>query len=286
LAQEVERFAPAKVNLALHVLGRHPDGYHELDTLVVFADVGDTVSVRPADAIALSVDGAFAGIAPPGGDNLVLKAAALLRERAGVAAGAEIRLTKRLPAGAGFGGGSADAAAALHALNDLWVLGLGLDALMLIGQALGADVPMCLVSQALRARGRGERIGPVEGWPALPMVLAWPGAPASTASVFATLAGRQNPPLSDLGAPATPAEAAALLAACRNDLEEPAQRLVPAIGTVLETLRATEGCLLARMSGSGSGCFGICADRYATRRAAAALASIQPDWWVKAAEAR
>ncbi len=115
MSKSVERLAPAKVNFALHVLGRRPDGYHDLDTLAVFADLGDRLSVSPADELSLAVNGPLAGHAPPGDDNLVLRAARLLRQRADVAAGAAIRLGKRLPAGAGLGGGSADAAAALHA---------------------------------------------------------------------------------------------------------------------------------------------------------------------------
>jgi 4-diphosphocytidyl-2-C-methyl-D-erythritol kinase len=282
----VERFAPAKVNLALHVVGRRPDGYHELDTLVAFADVGDRIRVHAADALTLSVSGPLAAHAPAGEDNLVLKAARLLKARCNVAGGAAVELEKHLPAGAGFGAGSADAAAALHALNRFWNLRLPGESLAEIGGALGADVPMCVAGRTLRARGRGEALTFVEGWPALPLVLVWPGEPVSTAAAFAALARRENPPLTQFPAPASPVEMAEWLAGCRNDLQEPAARLVPAIEAALEALRRTEGCLLARMSGSGSGCFGMYAEAAGARKASDLLARSQPEWWVQAVEAR
>jgi 4-diphosphocytidyl-2-C-methyl-D-erythritol kinase len=282
----VERFAPAKVNLALHVVGRRPDGYHELDTLVAFADVGDRIRVRTADALTLSVSGPFSAHAPAGEDNLVLKAARLLTARCNAPGGAAIELEKHLPAGAGFGGGSADAAAALHALNRLWGLGLPGESLAELGEALGADVPMCVAGRTLRARGRGEALTLVEGWPALPLVLVWPGEPVSTAAVFAALARWENPPLPPFPAPAGLVAAAEWLSGCRNDLEEPAAALAPAIGAALEGLRETEGCLLARMSGSGSGCFGLYGDSSAAAVAAASLRTAAHGWWIEETTAR
>ena len=278
----VERFAPAKINLALHVLGRRPDGYHEIDTLAVFADVGDRVRVRAADAVTLSVFGPFADAAPAGDDNLAMRAARLLKDETGFSGGAEIRLEKNLPAGAGFGGGSADAAAALHALNDLWGLRLSFEELSPMAGVLGADVPMCLFSRALRARGRGELLEPIGGWPALPLVLAWPGRGAATADVFAALTRRRESPLRQPPTPSESADAAEWLAGCRNDLQEAAMALVPEVASALRGLHRTEGCLLARISGSGSGCFGLYRAGSEAEAAELFLRQAEPRWWVAA----
>ena len=283
MPEAVERFAPAKVNLALHVLGRRPDGYHDLDTLVVFADIGDRVRVRVADALTVSVSGPFAAHAPSGDDNLVMRAARRLKDETGFSGGAEIGLEKNLPVGAGFGGGSADAAAALHALNDLWGLRLSFEELSPMAGALGADVPMCLVSRALRARGRGERLEPIDGWPALPLVLAWPGRGAETADVFAALTRRRGSPLPQPRTPSEPAGAAEWLAGCRNDLQEPAMSLVPEVAGALRGLHGTESCLFARMSGSGSGCFGLYRVGSEAEAAELFLRQAEPRWWVAAA---
>jgi 4-diphosphocytidyl-2-C-methyl-D-erythritol kinase len=285
LPEPIRRRAAAKVNLALHVLGRRADGYHELDTFVVFADIGDRLEVAAADSLTLSLSGPFAAHAPPGSENLAFRAAMLLKA-VGTASAAAIGLEKNLPAGAGFGGGSADAAATLAALNDLWGLRLEHDELAAFGRELGADVPMCLHGAALRARGSGDRIEPVPGWPALPLVLVWPGRPVSTAAAFGALRTRTNPPLPDPPRAQTPAELARFLAACRNDLEQPALDLAPEIAEALDAIRATQGCLLARMSGSGSGCFGIYRERGEADSAAARLRAARPAWWVTAAEAR
>jgi 4-diphosphocytidyl-2-C-methyl-D-erythritol kinase len=286
LAASIERRAAAKVNLALHVVGRRPDAYHELDTVAVFADAGDTVTVSANEALGLEVTGPFGFHAPADGENLVLKAATLLKEAKNVRGGAAIRLKKNLPAGAGFGGGSADAAAALLALNEVWNLSLGLDELARIGGALGADVPMCLVSRALRARGTGERIEPVESWPSLPLVLVWPGVPVATSAVFAALRRRDGRPLPEPWPAETPAVLTRWLQKCRNELEEAALGLAPEIGEALQALRGTGQCLIARMSGSGSGCFGLYTDRAAAEAAAIALRKARPGWWVAATLAR
>ena len=282
----MERLAPAKINLALHILGRRPDGYHELDTVAVFADIGDRISVRSADRLSLSVCGPLASHAPPGADNLVLRAAAALQEHAGHRGGAEIRLEKHLPSGAGLGGGSADAAAVLDGLNTLWELGASRDELCAVGVALGADVPMCTAARALRARGTGERIDPIEGWPALPLVLVWPGRAVSTAAAFAGLGCRENAPLPDVPRAASAAELAGWLMTCRNDLEGPAMCLAPEIGEALGALRASAGCLFARMSGSGAGCVGLYAGMAEARAAAASIGSARQTWWTAAALAR
>ncbi len=281
--------APAKINLALHVTGRRPDGYHELDSLVVFATAGDRLE-RLDRGPPLALAGRFAAeletLAPA--DNLVLKAVAAL----GLPP-APLRLDKRLPVASGLGGGSADAAAAIRLLARS--AGAAVDP-GLAGRRplapgpfadevrrLGADVPMCLLGRPVRAGGIGERLALLPGLPTLPLVLVNPGAAVSTPAVFARLERRDNPPLPDL--PAAFADAAALaawLAATRNDLEAPAIALEPSIATALGLLRSRGDCLAARMSGSGATVFGLFPDEPAAARAAAAIAAARPDWWVVA----
>jgi 4-diphosphocytidyl-2-C-methyl-D-erythritol kinase len=268
--------APAKVNLALHVTGRRADGMHLLDSLVVFPRLGDLVEAEPAQGLSLAVDGAFARDLGAGADNLVLRAAALLRPPG---RGAALRLTKSLPVASGLGGGSADAAATLRLLARLWQAPPPPPAATL---ALGADLPVCLAGQPARMRGIGEDLTPV-ALPSFWLVLANPGVPVATAAVFADLAGRSNPPM-----PAPPAFADAeglfaFLAAQRNDLEAPAAALAPAIGQALAALAAQPGCRLARMSGSGATCFGLFATEAAALAAAAEIRRAAPAWWVAAA---
>jgi len=270
-------FAPAKVNLALHVTGRRDDGYHTLDSLVAFPRVGDRLEAEPAAGLSLAIDGPFAGDLGTGADNLVLRAALLLRGAA--AHGAALRLVKSLPVASGIGGGSADAAAALRLLSRLWDLPMPPGAAL---AALGADVPACAAATACRMRGIGERLDPV-ALPPFWLVLANPGVPVSTPGVFAALAERANPPM-----PAPPSfpDADALadwLAAQRNDLERPAAALAPAIGTVLEAIAAQPGCRLARMSGSGATCFGLFTAAAPALAAAEALRRAGSSWWTVAA---
>lgn len=268
-----EAFAPAKVNLCLHVTGRRADGYHLLDSLVVFADAGDTVAARPAESWSLTVDGPFAaGLS--GDDNLVLRAA---RMTAGPAAA--LRLTKRLPVASGIGGGSADAAATFRALAamDGRPVPPGTE-------ALGADVPVCLAGRPTRMSGIGERLISVPDLPAAHLVLVNPGRPLSTPNVFTALTCTDNGPLPALRVWRDTADLAAWLATTRNDLEAPARMLEPAVGAALSRIAATPGCLLARMSGSGATCFGLYASAPEARAAAAALA--HPGWWVTDAAIR
>jgi len=278
--------APAKINLALHVTGRRDDGYHLLDSVAVFADFGDRVAIGPAEELHLAISGPFAAHAPGDASDLAFRAAQAFFARAGLPLVAAIRVEKNIPAGAGLGGGSSDAAAVLVGLDRFFQMRLPAAELREIGLRLGADVPMCLAGSALRARGVGETIVVIEGWPALPMVLVWPGSAVSTAAAFKSLARRENPPLPPLPKAGTAAELAEWLRNCRNDLEAPSLALAPAIGAVLEALRATPGCLIARMSGSGSACFGIYPDMTAARAAAKALAAAEPHWWVRATVAR
>jgi 4-diphosphocytidyl-2-C-methyl-D-erythritol kinase len=284
-AQVVQRCAPLKINLALHVTARRGDGYHDLDTLAVFARTGDTVRVAAAGGLRLTVEGPLAHHAPQGPHNLVFRAAETLLAHAGGRTGAAITLEKCVPAGAGFGGGSSDAAATLLALNDWWGLHLAQPELARLGAEIGADVPMCLTTRALRARGVGDVIDPIEGWPELPMVLVWPGIGLSTPQVFAGLRRRENPPLPPIPASPTVRRAAEWLASTRNDLEDAAIAAAPVVGKALDRLRAT-GCLLARMSGSGSGCFALYASEGEAEAAAAEIAGREPGWWVMPTIAR
>ncbi|MEI6800863.1 MAG: 4-(cytidine 5'-diphospho)-2-C-methyl-D-erythritol kinase [Pseudomonadota bacterium] len=274
MRQAVQRVARAKVNLALHVVGRRADGYHLLDSLVAFADFGDVVTVEPAAALSLTITGPMGDGLSAGPDNLVLKAALAFASPLGAA----ITLDKRLPVASGIGGGSADAAAALRALAALWGCDLPSAAQVL---ALGADVPVCLAGQSCRMAGIGDQISPV-ALPAAYLVLVNPGEALGTAAVFSALARRDNASLPKPDALPDAAALAAFLHLCRNDLQAPALALVPQIGDVLAALSAQEGCLLARMSGSGATCFGLFATPGAAERAALSLRSTA-GWWVQAA---
>lgn len=259
----VEAFAPAKVNLTLHVTGQRADGYHLLDSLVAFADVGDRLWLTEGDAMRLSVSGPFADGVPLDHRNLVWRAA----ELAGWTG--EIRIEKNLPHGAGIGGGSSDAAAVLNALG-------AADN----GASLGADVPVCRVGRAVRMRGIGEVLDPAEGWPNLHAVLVNPGVHVPTPAVFKALQTKTNAPMSDV--PETLADPFHWLAQQRNDLQSPATRLTPDIAPVLTALNDQPGVKFVRMSGSGATCFALF-DEAAMRDAAAdALTHAHPDWWVKA----
>jgi len=280
-AAALREAAPAKINLALHVTGRRSDGYHELDSLVVFTAAGDRLTARPDDDISLKIEGPMAaGLEADG--NLVLRAAEALHHQAGgPRRGARLVLEKHLPVASGIGGGSADAAAALRLLDRLWGLGASIEDLAQTGIALGADVPVCVYGRPARMSGIGERILLLETLPELPLVLVNPGCAVSTPDVFARLASRDNPPLPPLPAAfSSPGEMAGYLSGCRNDLEAPARALAPAIGEVVAALADSPGCLIARMSGSGATCFGLFADTGAADAAARALAAHRPGWWV------
>ncbi len=271
----VDSFAPAKVNLALHVVGRRTDGYHLLDSLVAFVAVGDRLSLRAAPETRLSVVGPRAEGVPTGPENLALRAAAMAAPGQGVA----ITLDKRLPAEAGIGGGSADAAAVLRAVAVL--LGrprLGAETAV----ALGADVPVCLSSGAQRMEGIGERLTALPPLPPVWAVLVNPGVPVPTGAVFAALACRENPGLPpELPRWREAAELGQWLTAQRNDLQPPAIAAVPAVAEVLAALRAQPGCLAARMSGSGASCFGLFPRPAHADAAVAAIVRDAPRaWWV------
>jgi 4-diphosphocytidyl-2-C-methyl-D-erythritol kinase len=275
----VVEFAPAKINLDLRVLGRRPDGYHELDSVVVFAALTDHLRVASDAGLGLELVGPEAGPLRALPDNLVLRAARLMAEAAGRRPDVRIRLEKRIPVAAGLGGGSADAAALLRALDRLWHLGLGYRRLVALALRLGADVPACLRSRPVRMRGIGERLEPLAGLDPFHLVLANPRVPTPTAQVFEAL---EAPPL-EAGAPsAGGAPERRWLEAGANDLERPAVALVPVIGTVLETLRTLPQVRLVRMTGSGATCFALFDHWTASERAAARLLELRPGWWVQA----
>ncbi|WP_408629777.1 4-(cytidine 5'-diphospho)-2-C-methyl-D-erythritol kinase [Aliiroseovarius salicola] len=267
-------FAPAKVNLTLHVTGQRKDGYHLLDSLVVFADVGDRITVRPNDANRLEVIGPKAAGVPTDGSNLVCKAADLF----GVPV--HITLSKHLPAMAGIGGGSSDAAATVLALAELTG-----DARLPDVTTLGADVRVCLMRQASRMRGIGEDVSPIEAMPPLFAVLANTGVEVSTPSVFKALECKNNPPMpKKLPRWKTTAAFINWLATQRNDLEAPAIKGTPQIADTLEALNALPDVRLVRMSGSGATCFALFETREQAERAAAVLRDEQPNWWVEACQ--
>lgn len=259
--------AYAKINLALHVRERMPDGYHRIETLFAFCTDGDRLYAEAARGMSLFIAGPFAAGLPADDTNLVLRATRALAEAVGVATGAELRLDKRLPVASGIGGGSADAAAALRLLPRLWNIEADEDMLRSVAARLGADVPACLASRAARGDDRGDRLRPASLPPGAAVLLVNPRVPLSTATVFARWDGV------DRGAmPNDPASG-------RNDLQGPALALCPAIGDVLSVLEAQEGAALVRMSGSGATCFALFEDAAARDRADARVAALHPGWW-------
>lgn len=288
----LSRLAPAKINLFLHVTGRRPPdaehaGYHELESLVVFAQdetACDRVVAAQAASLSLTVDGPQASALPQDGtDNLVLRAARLLQPmnlKTGAEKGAALTLHKVLPIASGIGGGSADAAATLHALRALWQIEIDDDALAQAALKLGADVPVCLQGKATMMNGVGERLVALPGLPPIWLVLVNPGIAVATAEVFAALGGRFSPPQPLERKPDSAADLAILLRARRNDLEAPARFLAPEIDPVLAALRAQAGCLLARLSGSGATCFGLFASRRDADFAARNISRAHSRWWV------
>ncbi len=266
--------APAKVNLALHVTQQRADGYHLLDSLVCFADFGDHISVAEAETLKLEVTGPAGMAVPLGSDNLILRAAALF----GADKGACITLDKQLPVASGIGGGSADAAACLRLLAELWQTPLPDPAAVL---ALGADVPVCLMGQNVRMLGIGERLQPVPQMPKFPAVLVNPGCALATRAVFGAMTQKTNPPLADLPNSDDFTLWLDFLLAQRNDLQSAAITLAPEIATVLDVLARFADCKLARMSGSGATCFGLFETIDQAAQAATALSVDHPEWWVQ-----
>ena len=287
-ARPLRYFAPAKINLYLHVTGQRPDGYHELDSLVIFAPIGDDIYVSPADNLTLEIIGPEAQALREFelSENLVFRAAQMLTEKYRVTTGAAITLNKILPVASGIGGGSADAAATLKALVDLWKLKPAAGELAELALALGADVPVCLKGRPQRMTGIGEKLHETSAMPNGCLVLVNPRVGQPTSNVFAELhrgkwkARGYVPALpSDLDFYAYVSE----LKLRANDLEQPAIRLAPVIKSVLAEIRAQSNCRLARMSGSGATCFGLFQKMEEAEVAATEIRRLQPDWWIQTA---
>ena len=285
---QLERLAPAKVNLFLHVGPLGEDGYHPICSLVTFADKGDLVRLRVGKDDGFRIEGPFAEALPAGGDNLVARARDLcLAGRPGAPPGLFLTLDKRLPVASGVGGGSSDAAATLVLMQQ--ALGLdwlkGDDPLVGLALQLGSDVPMCLYPEPTLASARGEMLDFPPVFPDLDAVLVNPGLPVSTGAVFRAFDAFDLERSADEPAwPApmeTPQALCAFLQTCRNDLEAPAISLQPAIAEVLRALRERPETLFARMSGSGATCFAICANRRGREDLAFSLAAAHPTWWVQ-----
>jgi len=273
--------APAKINLTLRVIGRRADGYHDLESLVVFADVADVLTLQPGVEDRLDISGPFYGKSGAMADNLVLKALGALRQRIAGLKGGQFRLEKNVPVAAGLGGGSADAAAALRLIARSNAVALDDSRLLVAARAVGADVPVCLDSRPRVMRGVGELLSPPLELPALPAVLVNPGVALATRDVFAKFTGGP----SDDELVDVPREFEALIECLNqhgNDLTAAASACAPVVADVLAVMKKLPGARLVRMSGSGSSCFAL----FATQREAAAaaqwLANEQKGWWVQA----
>jgi len=279
-------FAPAKVNLFLHVGAPEEGGFHPICSLMAFADVGDLVSTHDAEKLSLRVAGPFASGLSADGDNLVLRAArALIAEARRPVALVGLSLEKRLPVASGLGGGSSDAGAALRLLREALALKLDDVRLEVVAASLGSDGAACLWGGPVIAQGRGERLSPAPGLPSLDAVLINPRVPVSTAEVYRRFDADAR--FGDVAPPAAPdafedaTELAAWLGGQRNDLEAAAIATAPAVGAVLETLAGEPEVLLARVSGSGGTCFALCASDIEAESVAERIEALAPDWWVQ-----
>lgn len=279
----------AKINLCLHVVGRRDDGYHLLQSLVAFAAIGDALSVSPHPALTLEVTGPFAPELGSAQHNLVLRAATRLREAYRVTDGASIILQKNLPVASGMGGGSGDAACALHLLEKHWNLKTKPSQMKALAFALGADIPACLISRAGWLQGIGEEFTPLQHFPKAYVVLVNPRVPMPTDQIFASYRRRQlnfSPPLSMPNGFSTVHELAEFIGRTTNDLSADAVVMYPEIAQRLSSLNADSNVLVARLSGSGATCFGVCATERDAREAAEHLAASFPDDWIEVASLR
>ena len=277
--------APAKLNLYLHITGRREDGYHLLDSLFVFTTIGDEIKIRPAEILSMTIDGPFHSVIDTDVENnLVYRAALLLKQKFDVKAGAHIHLSKQLPVGSGLGGGSSDAALTLKALNTFWNLNVDVCVLAEMGLSLGADIPACLYQKPALISGIGEIIKPIaSAFNSSPVLLIKPPGSLSTPSVYKQYAISKHPFSQALGNLETINFDAFIkqMHNAQNDLEEPAIRLMPSIRELLALLEGQSGCLLARMSGSGSTCFAIFSNKADLEIAAKNLQTLLPDHWIK-----
>jgi 4-diphosphocytidyl-2-C-methyl-D-erythritol kinase len=275
-------FAPAKINLFLHVGATASDGYHPLTSWMMFADVGDTLTLRPATAMAFEATGPFGKSLPTDDGNLVVRARdRLLAQAMRPVSSFSLTLDKHLPVASGMGGGSSDAAAALRLVGK--AIGAGPDDQVEIAQGLGSDVPACLYAQSVMARGRGDLLSRAPETPPLPVVLVNPGVAVSTAAIFSAFDAGDPGDLLDGDPPPRFDDVetvAAFLQGLRNDLQAPAVALAPVIGEALALLQAQPEPLLTRMTGSGATVFALCADAAAAQGLAARVRAQRPGWWV------
>jgi 4-diphosphocytidyl-2-C-methyl-D-erythritol kinase len=292
--EQIEVLAPAKLNLFLHITGRRDDGFHLLESLFVFCDFGDRLTISEAPGFGLTVTGPFepimAELCPDENDNLILKAAKKLanfvESKGGVVFPVQIDLEKNIPIAAGVGGGSSDAAMVLKALIDLWGVEVSTNELHTLALQLGADVPAALSLEPKWVTGIGDKVEHVEALPSFYVVLVNPCVPLSTPDVFNAFAGEGSgfdeakDPLISFSDLAT---LKAYLASTKNSLEKTATNLEPVIGDVLESLSNQQQCLLSRMSGSGPTCFGVFEGFAEAQEALEAIESKHPDWWVEVA---
>jgi 4-diphosphocytidyl-2-C-methyl-D-erythritol kinase len=281
-------FAPAKINLYLHITGRLDNGYHLLDSLVAFADIGDEISIVSAHGFEFSIEGPYANAfgpkdrdCSPDSSNLVVQAVWMLARAAQKVPNVRIRLTKNLPLASGIGGGSSDAAAVIWGLLEWWKIPKQAPYVQGLMMRLGADVPVCLNCRPARVRGIGDVLDPAPGLAEIPVVLVNPGRPCVTSEAFSRFAGKFREPVAF---PPGLEKTEALVSFLRqqdNDLLKPALEMVPEIGNILSALDAEEGCVFTRMSGSGATCFGLFENEVLAMKAAQDLARNNPDWWVK-----
>lgn len=281
---EITVLAPAKVNLFLHIIGRRPDGYHLLESLFAFADIGDKLTLKEADEITFRVEGTFKEICEragcDGNGNLVFRAATELSKIL-PGKGVEIILEKNLPLSAGLGGGSSDAAALLKGLQILWNAEADEDALFKLALELGADVPACLLGTPCFVAGIGEDVTSLQEFETLEVVLVNPKRPLSTPQVFKSFKENNRPFTPPLATtPDLNESQERLIRETHNDLQGPAIALAPDVAKILGALEDCDGNVLARMSGSGATCFGIFSTREQSEMATAWLAREHPNWWV------
>lgn len=284
---------PAKINLYLHITGKRQDGYHLLDSLIVFTDICDEVTIEKSDTFSLEISGEFAHLVENNEKNIVARAAKTMAEECGKNCNIAIKLVKNIPVGAGLGGGSADCAATILLLNDLWQAGFAMQKLMEIGLKLGADVPVFLGKKAAFISGIGENLQPIEALPELYAILVYPDKPLATKDVFSAVIPDQNgihqpdnflPNKADvplLGNKYSKDNILSFLQHKHNDLEDSAISLLPEIKDILEGLSVLEGCELARMSGSGSTCFAIFRDKIQAESHINYISQRHPEHWVK-----
>ena len=280
--QNISVFAPAKINLYLHITAKRNDNYHLIESLIVFANYGDKITVTPAEKFGLQINGQFAPYIKPNNDNLVIKAAMLLAKASGIKATGNITLTKNLPIASGIGGGSADAAAALLALRKLWDVPISNEDMSNLAIKLGADVAICLQRTASIVTGIGEKINPVPILPKFWLVLVNPNLLVSTAEVFAAYKDKFSTPQPMNTQPKDLEELISLLSNRGNDLTGASISIAPVIKEVIEVLEATPNTVLSRLSGSGATCFAIFKTKFDAEAAAKKLIHKYPQWWVRA----